>query len=132
MDDRVIRGKLPIRSKVQTEEFYQHLDEGIRFAVRVLHANGIETGQSCQGGEGHCYDLPSIEFAADADDSLGFEALSALQTYGLPVSAISIRWDIFNGLPYQKLWRIEFVRPMANRANEKPNVVWGYQFQKGR
>ncbi len=117
------------RCKVWAEEAYQQLDPGIRFAVRILHANGLETGQSCQGGEGHCYDHPTIEFAADADDANGFRALAVLQTYGLPVSAVSIRWDIFNGLPYHKLWRIEFVRPMEDRADEKPGVTWGYTFQ---
>jgi hypothetical protein len=119
----------PIRSKMEDEEFYQGLDVGIRFAVRVLHAAGIETGQSCQGGASHCYPEPTVEFRADADDARGFAALSALQTYGLKVSTVSLRWHIFNGLPYEKLWQITFVRTMEERADEEPGVVWGYQFQ---
>lgn len=127
MEELILEGK--IRCKVWDEEAYQRLDPGIRFAVRILHANGIETGQSCQGGEGHCYEHPTIEFGAGADDANGFRALSILQIYGLKVFALSIHWSIFNGLPYEKLWRIEFIRSMEERANDKPELVWGYQFK---
>lgn len=120
---------VPIRSKVWNEDAYQSLDRGIRFAVRVLHAHGIETGQSCEGGGGHAYSKPSIEMSADADDAIGFTALGHLQQYGLPVDSVSIRWSIFRGLPYDKLWRITFWKKMDERADENPGIVWGYQFQ---
>ena len=40
------------RTMLKEEAFYQGLDDGIRFAVRVLHAAGFETCQSCEGGPG--------------------------------------------------------------------------------
>lgn len=131
MNDRILKaGKTPIRCKVWPESDYQGLDAGIRFAVRVLHAHGIETGQSCQGGEGHSYPQPTIEFAADADDATGFKALAVLQTYGLPVDSISIRWSIFRGLPHEKLWQITFWKAMEDRADDELDLIYGYQFQR--
>lgn len=106
---------------------YQGLDKGIRFAVKVLHAAGIETCQSCQGGKGHAYDRPSIDLVALGDDALGFEALAALRNYGLPVSEVSIVWNIENSLPYEKLWRITFFRTMESRSDESPMFVYGYR-----
>lgn len=130
MDDKVLKSdNTPIRSKVWGEAAYQTLDRGIRFAVRVLHAHGIETGQSCEGGKGHSYFEPTVEFRADAGDALGFEALSYLQMYELPVSAVSIHWHVYRGLPFEKLWRITFWKTMDDRADEKPGIIWGYQFQ---
>jgi len=110
-------------------EWYATLDPGIRFAVKVLHAAGLETCQSCQGGDGHCYDRPSIDMVAGPDDAGGFAALAALAGYRLPVTQVSIVWNIQNHLPYEKLWRIEFneFRPMTDRADEDPQSVTCYQ-----
>ena len=38
------------------------LDEGIREAVAVLVANGVETFESCEGGPGHAFPEPTIRF----------------------------------------------------------------------
>ena len=116
----------PIHDMMMPEGFYQSLDVGIRFAVRVLHANGhLETCQSCQGGKGHSYDRPTVDMIATADDAAGFGALQALQAYGLPVADIAIIWPVRNGLPYEKLWRITFTETMEARANEIPNFGSG-------
>jgi hypothetical protein len=117
----------PIRNMMWPDESYNGLDAGIRFAVRVLHAAGFETCQSCQGGNGHCYDRPTVEMVSTGNDSQGFGALAALQSYGLPVVDIAIRWSICNGLPYERLWTITFRKTMEDRANEKPSFVYGYQ-----
>lgn len=112
------------------ESFYLSLDVGIRFAVRVLHATaGIETCQSCQGGKGHSYDRPTVDMIASGSDAKGFAALAALVDYGLPVADIAILWNIKNGLPYEKLWRITFTETMESRADEKPIFVWSYRAQ---
>lgn len=108
-------------------EDYGGLDAGIRFAVRVLHAAGFETCQSCQGGEGHAYPEPSIEMVATGDDARGFGALDALRQYGLPVSAVAIVWNIANGHPFEKLWRITFSRTMEDRADEVPLFIRSYR-----
>lgn len=82
--------EMPFHDVVAPEELYAELDEGIRFAVRVLHAAGFETCQSCQGGKGHSYDRPSIDMVCSDTDAQGFGALAALQAYGLPVDTISL------------------------------------------
>jgi hypothetical protein len=119
----------PLRSKMLSEAFYRDLDPGIRFAVRILHAHGFDTCQSCQGGKGHAYYEPTVEMAAASDDAEGFGALAALQAYGLPVAAIALTWPVKNGVPYEKNWRITFHEPMEDRANDKPIFIWGYQAQ---
>lgn len=122
---------LPIRDMMMPESFYQALDAGIRFAVRVLHAaGGIETCQSCQGGKGHSYDRPTVDLIAGHSDAIGFRALAALTDYGLPVADVAILWNIQNGLPYEKLWRITFRKTMEDRANDKTVFVNGYRAVK--
>ena len=104
-------------------EDYGGIDAGVRFAVRVLHAATIETCQSCEGGHGHAYAAPTIDMIARADDATGFAALSALTDYGLPVDTLSIVWNVFNGLPFEKLWRVTFRRAMPERADEEPIFI---------
>jgi hypothetical protein len=109
------------------DAWYLNLDPGIRFAVRVLHAaGGVETCQSCQGGEGHSYSQPTVDIIAGGDDALGFRALAALHEYGLPVDAVSIVWNVQHGLPYERLWRVTFSRPMPERADDRPNFIHSY------
>ena len=116
-----------VRSFVLPEEVYQIMDPGIRFAVRVLHAKGgIETCQSCQGGPGHSYVQPSIDIIAGGQDSTGFAALAALADYGINVDEILLVWNIQNGLPYEKLWRVTLVKAIPERADEMPMFTYGY------
>lgn len=105
---------------------YSGIDPGVRFAVRVLHAHGIETGQSCQGGEGHSYDEATVEMRAGCSDSGGFAALAVLRAFGLPVNAVALRWPVHDGLPYEKNWRITFSRTMEDRADDDIMFIWGY------
>lgn len=122
------RVEIPIRDMMMPEAFYQGLDVGIRFAVRVLHAaGGIETCQSCQGGKGHSYDRPTVDLIASGDDAVGFRALAALIEYGLPVSDVSIVWPVRHGLPYEKLWRVTFTTTTPERADEPLMFVHGYR-----
>jgi hypothetical protein len=105
---------------VMPERWYRSLDAGIRFAVRVLHAEGFETCQSCQGGKGHAYDRPSVDLPAAAADAAGLAAVHALQQYGVDVDDVSIVWPVRNGLPYEKLWRITLRRTYEDRADDIP------------
>lgn len=117
----------PLHDMMMPEAWYQDLDAGIRLAVRVLHAAGIETCQSCQGGPGHPRDLPSVDMVANGEDAIGFRALAALADYGLKVADVAIVWNIRNFLPYEKLWRVTFVRTMEARADEIPLFVSSYR-----
>lgn len=115
-----------IRSIMWKRDEYDGIDLGVRFAVKVLHAAGIETCQSCQGGAGHSYPEPSIDLPARGDDADGFGALAALQAYGLPVFAVHLVWSVRNGVPYEKLWRIVFSSTMEDRAAQWPGFIYGY------
>lgn len=126
--ERVVKRGEP-HDCVRTEAFYESLDPGIRFAVRVLHAAGYETGQSCEGGEGHAYDRPTIDLFGLGHSADGFGALHALSAYGLPVRDVSILWRIENGLPVEVFWRITFRQPMHDRANGLPSFVKSTQSQ---
>lgn len=119
----------PIRwDKIMSESFYKTLDDGIRFPVRILHAHGFDTCQSCQGGKGHAYLEPTIDMVAGGKgDVEGIAALGPLAQYGLPVSTIGLIWNIDEGLPYEKLWRITFSRDMRDGASQKPIFEWGYR-----
>lgn len=114
-------------SKMASPDWYNQLDKGIRFAVRVLHAKCIDTCQSCEGGEGHSYDRPTIDMIATAEDANGFAAVAILQEYGLPVRDVSLLWPLKNGLPYEKLWRITFWETMEDRSNELPMFIHNYE-----
>lgn len=117
----------PLRHKMERDEWYDSLDPGIRFAVRVLHAHGIDTGQSCQAGPGHCYDHPTVDLATtDPTTGQGLAAVAALVQYGLPVMALSFRYGVLHGLPTEAFWRIEFSQAMPERADDRPMFVWGY------
>lgn len=114
-----------IKSLVRSDSWYAELDEGIRFPVRVLHARGIETGQSCEGGDGHSYDRPTVDlFGGGPLD--GYAALTALEEYGLCVRDISLVWAVDRGLIVETFWRITFWKSWPERANEIPIFEWKY------
>lgn len=110
---------------LKSDDFYDGIDPGIRFAVRVLHAAGIETGQSCQGGDGHAYDHPTVDLWADGPTT-GFAAVHALSEYGLPVQDIARHYDVRNGEVGPVFWRITFRTPLHERADDRPVFVRRY------
>lgn len=110
------------QSLVVEDEWYEKIDVGIRFAVRILHAAGIETCQSCEGGPGHAYDRPTIDLPA-GNRADGFAALAALASYGLDVLDVAILWPVISGLPSERIWRITLRQGVSERAEERPIFV---------
>ena len=55
---------LPVLEEGENHEEgkYGHLDFGIGAWVNRLRALGVYTVQSCEGGEGHAYKYPTINF----------------------------------------------------------------------
>lgn len=82
------------------------LDPGISPYVDVLDAAGIETFESCQGGDGHAFLEPTIRFFGNRGE--GFRALALAITYNLPVSEIRRYWQIVNGEPEGPHWEMTF------------------------
>lgn len=118
----------PFRTEMASEAFYAELDRGIRFPVRVLHAAGIATCQSCEGGEGHAYEGPTVDLPEwGPSDATGFAALDALNKYGLAVYSVAVVWNIERGLPHESLWRVVLRQPCPERADEMPIFVHGYK-----
>jgi len=116
-----------VRDLVATDEWYaDKVDAGVRYPVRVLHAHGIETAQSCQGGAGHAYHEPTIDLPAQGSDALGFAALAALRDNGVDVLDVALVWSVVGGLPHQKLWRVQLRATYEARVDDRPLFTHGY------
>lgn len=84
------------------------LDAGIQGAVVLLCKAGIETVQSCEGGEGHSYPEPTVDFVGGK--GTGMYALSVCIDHNLPVKELSRVWQMDdNNEIVEVLWRIVFV-----------------------
>lgn len=82
------------------------LDPGIRHYVLVLRSEGIDTCQSCQGGPGHIYLEPTIEFYGDK--SAGPKAVSAAFAHNLPICELRREWSIADGEMKGPIWTVTF------------------------
>jgi hypothetical protein len=67
------------------------LDDYIRDIVITLIKNGVETFQSCQGGPGHSFPRPTVQF--EGSTAAAFRALSVALDNGLPVDKLQRVWD---------------------------------------
>jgi hypothetical protein len=81
----------------------ERMDPGIIRIVRVFQEHGVETCQSCQGGEGHAYTWPTVDIYGQP-----WKALGVANDHGFPVCAISHYWGVVDGEPVEHLWRVEF------------------------
>lgn len=70
------------------------IDKGIRKAVDVLQAHGIETFESCEGGRGHSYPEPAVRFHGGPSE--GWKALAACLEVDLPVLSLRRYWHVLD------------------------------------
>jgi len=92
---------------VMTEEqFSPPLDKGIARAVHILRAGGVETFESCEGGEGHSYPEPTVRFHGGRGE--GYRALGVAMTHALPVSELRRTWAIDEDVPTGPYWELVF------------------------
>jgi hypothetical protein len=82
------------------------LDAGIRRYVAILRSQGVETCQSCEGGPGHCYPVPTVEFLGDQGE--GYRAVSIAITFGLPVYDLKRLWHVQSGELTGPIWSMTF------------------------
>lgn len=82
------------------------IDPGIRYMVRVFQAARIETFQSCQGGEGHSFPEPTIQF--EGSSSVGFFAVHVALTHGFPFSDLRRVWKLIDGELEGPIWEMVF------------------------
>lgn len=93
-------------TKWSKRKFSSPLDPGIARAVKALNDNGVETYESCQGGEDHSSPYPVVSFYGERYE--GFRALSIVLMYGLPVYALHRVWRVEDGEPTGPSWELEF------------------------
>lgn len=109
------------------------LDPGIAPYVDWLDSKGIETFESCQGGNGHAFPEPTIRFYGD--NSEGFRALAAAVRRELPVA----EWQVSRaGEPEGPHWELTFRAPapllavLAQGTTGGPGLlVLGLDFEPG-
>jgi hypothetical protein len=89
-----------------TKKFVALLDPGIAEAVVILRDHGVETHQSCQGGEGHAYFVPTVDFQGGA--AAGYKAVSVARQHGLPVRSLQRVWNVQGDDIHEVFWRIVF------------------------
>lgn len=88
-------------------EIERAVDPLIAPIVRVLLENGVETFESCQGGEGHAYPEPTVRFYGER--GAGFRALAVAMEHGLRVLHLRRVWPIIDGEPTGPWWEMVFV-----------------------
>lgn len=94
-------------ANLKREAWLATLDPGIAPYVDVLDAAGVETFESCQGGDGHAFGEPSIRFYGERGE--GFRALAVAVQRELPVRALSRYWQVNrSGEPCGPYWEMTF------------------------
>jgi hypothetical protein len=97
--------------RAESLNFEPPLDEGIREIVHILIANGIETYESCEGGDGHGFPEPTVRFEGDLSE--GLRAASIAQAYKLPVFALRRAWTMRDGMLHGPWWEMTFILARA-------------------
>ena len=85
------------------------LDPGIEKYVRILREHGIETYESCQGGDGHSYPHPAIRFHGHFDE--GFRAFAIARCHQFPIAQLNRVWIVEDGEPVGPTWEIVLTFP---------------------
>lgn len=88
------------------DEYEPPLDAGVADFVHVLVDAGVETFESCQGGEGHAYPEPTIRFHGHRSE--GLRALAVAIERGLPVHSLRRIWTVIDGEPTGPYWELVF------------------------
>jgi len=95
------------RRRATTPLIYGSLDSRIRPIVRILHENGVETFESCEGGKGHVFYEPTVRFHGGKGE--GFRALAIALQHGLKVSELRRYYALIDGEPVGPHWEMTFL-----------------------
>lgn len=91
-------------------------DPGVAEYVRVLREHGVETFESCEGGPGHAYPVPTVRFHGGRGE--GFGALAIAIQYGLPVGDLRRAWPVVDGEPTGPYWELTFYLPSSSSRSQ--------------
>lgn len=92
------------------------LDPEIQTIVNLLRSQGVETCQSCQGGTGHSYPDPTVDFVGT--ESAGWKALAIAIDFAMPVFELRRKWRIDHTMPTECLWQLVFVKSKLAAFNK--------------
>jgi hypothetical protein len=95
------------------EAWLATLDPGIAPYVDILDAGGIDTFESCEGGDGHAVPDPMVRFHGASAE--GFKALALALGARLPVVNLRRFWQVVDGEPCGPYWELSF-RATAGRS----------------
>lgn len=93
--------------KSDLNEYHPPLDQGIALHVSVLRGAGVETFESCEGGTGHAYPVPTVRFYGDRSE--GFRVFTVAMQNGLPVAELRRVWPVNDGEPTGPWWELTFL-----------------------
>lgn len=82
------------------------IDPLIQRAVGILQGGGIETFESCQGGDGHACPEPVIRFHGNAFE--GFKAYTIAKNHGLDVLSLAYEYSECEGWLQGPYWKLTF------------------------
>ncbi|MGR3464255.1 hypothetical protein [Limimaricola sp.] len=82
------------------------LDVGIERAVHVLREEGVETIESCEGGDGHPFHEPTVRLAGGPGE--GFRAFGIAMRAGLQPQSIARVWVVDEGELTGPYWDLTF------------------------
>lgn len=91
------------------EKFNPPLDAGIEDMVMVLRKHGVETFESCQGGEGHAFVEPTVRFSGEY--AAGFHAFAVARENDLPVCSLRRAYRVEDGELKGPWWEMTFLPP---------------------
>ena len=80
------------------------IDKGIERLVRILRYNGVETDQSCEGGDDHYSRLPVVRFNGSQGE--GYRALAIALNCGYKVIELHRVWYIDEGEIQAPQWEL--------------------------
>lgn len=92
------------------------LDPGIERAVHLLREAGIETFESCEGGNGHAYPEPTIRFHGDRSE--GYRAVAKAIQSELPVDSLRRIWPVEDGELTGPWWELTLARRLPTTASQ--------------
>jgi len=94
------------------------VDPGIAHELTILRDNGVETTESCEGGQGHPFPEPTIRFCGGK--SAGWHALAVALQHGLKVLELRRIWPIIDGEPVGPEWEMTFNTPKGGGSYTVP------------
>ena len=97
------------------------LDDGIKDLVICLNSNGIETFESCQGGEGHSYYEPTVRF--HGGNAEGYKAVAFAMENGFSVSELRRVWPLIDGCLTGPYWELTLFKVCAFPTERFPAVT---------